>query len=70
MTTHRQANIPLLKKAQELLKEYEDCEVKYYCNICPDFSTIDLTTLSEHHCSFHEFVDPGSVGPWKVSEVE
>ena len=51
------ACIPLLKKAQELLKKYEDYEVKYYCNICPDFSTIDPSTLIEHHCSFHEIVD-------------
>ena len=52
-----QANIPLLKKAQELFKEYEDCEVKYYCNVCPDFSTLDPCTLIEHHCSLHEIVD-------------
>jgi hypothetical protein len=48
---------PMLKKAEELLKKYEDCEVKYYCNICPDFSTIDPGTLIEHHCSFHEIVE-------------
>ena len=53
-----QACIPLLKKAQELLKKYEDYEVKYYCNICPDFITIDPSTLIEHHCSFHD-VDAG-----------
>lgn len=47
----------LLKKAEELLKKYEDYEVKYYCNVCPDFSTIDSSTLIEHHCSFHEIVD-------------
>ena len=48
------ASIPLLKKAQELLKGYEDCKEKYYCNICPDFSTINPSTLIEHHCSFHQ----------------
>ena len=49
-----QASISQLKRAQELDKEYEGFEVKYYCNICPDFSTVDPSTLIEHHCSFHE----------------
>ena len=62
------ACIPLLKKAQELLKKYEDYEVKYHCNICPDFSTIDPSTLIEHHCSYHEIVDAKKF-PGKFSKL-